>query len=104
MHYDQHSNGQAIDAKLNEEVELSLAESRTAGYRWVTKKSGEPVLKLLEDSIAPNTAATGGTGHHVWRFRAVAPGEASLEFHYVRPWETSVEPARTFAMKVRVRS
>lgn len=103
MVYDESWDGREIDAQLKEELEVSLAEIRTAGYRWVTKKNGEPILRLLEDKSAPNTAAVGGAGRHLWRFQAVLAGEAELKLESIRLWETS-EPARTFVLKVRVRS
>jgi len=102
MQYDDRANGKQIDARVNEEFEVSLSETRTAGYRWVLEKSGQPNLRLLEDTFAPNTSGVGGTGRHFWRFRAVSAGETELELDYCRPWETA-EPTRTFALKVRVR-
>ncbi len=102
MQYDEHANGKEISVAANEEFEIALPEIRTAGYRWVTAKNGEPHLQLLDETTSPNTAAVGGTGHHLWRFRAVSVGESELTFQYLRPWEKQVEPARAFQLKVRV--
>jgi inhibitor of cysteine peptidase len=104
MHYNERANGHEIEAKVNDEFEISLSEGRTAGYRWVVKSGGEPVLKLLEETAQPNSPGVGGSGQHVWHFRALAEGAAEIELQYLRPWETSAEPARTFVLKVRVRS
>lgn len=104
MHYDERANGHEVEAKLNDELEISLSETRTSGYRWVTKSAGEPALKLLEETAQPHTSGVGGSGQHVWKFRAIAGGTGEVQLHYFRPWENSAEPARTFVLKVRVRS
>ncbi|MGC2451109.1 MAG: protease inhibitor I42 family protein [Candidatus Sulfotelmatobacter sp.] len=104
MQYDERSDGAEIKAGVNEEFEVALPETRTAGYRWVSVESGEPILKLLSETTSPNTGAVGGTGRHVWRFRAVSAGEAKLKLDYRRPWEKSAEPTRTFSLNVHVGS
>ncbi len=104
MQYDESENGRQIEATVNEELEILLSETRTAGYRWETKSTGEPACRLLEETAQPNPAGVGGTGHRLWKFRAVAPGIGAIELHYLRPWDHSAEPARTFVLKVHVGS
>jgi len=104
MQYDESANRRQIEATVNEELEIVLAETPTAGYRWMTKSTGEPVCRLLEEIAQPNTAGVGGTGHRLWKFRAVAPGMGEIALNYLRPWDNATEPARTFVLKVRVRS
>src|SRR5579871_446747 len=104
MQYDQRSDGSEIRVGENEEFEVALPETRTAGYHWVTAESGEPTLKLLSETTIPNSGAVGGTGQHVWHFRAVSAGETRLKLDYRRPWEESAEPTRTFSLKVHVGS
>ena len=47
--------------------------------------------------------------HYLWgetqvfRFVATGSGSAGLELDYVRPWEKSAAPARTFHLGVTVR-
>jgi inhibitor of cysteine peptidase len=102
MQFDESANGHQIEKKVKDELEISLLEARTAGYRWVMKTAGEPVCQMLEDKVQPSPAV-GGTGRHVWQFRAIAAGDGEIELEYLRPWEKSAEPARTFLLKVRVR-
>jgi predicted secreted protein len=101
MTYDEKANGQQIDVKVNEEFVISLGEIPTAGYRWVTKRRGGPVLQLLEESTTADPSRVGGAARHLWHFRAMADGAAEIELHYVRPWESSAAPTRTFVAKVR---
>ena len=100
MPYDEKADGTEIEVSPGEEFDLALPETPTAGYRWV-KKDSEPTCPVIEDSRA-TTAKTGGTGTHSWRFRAPASGSCSVQLEYKRSWET--KPARTFNLKVRVRS
>jgi predicted secreted protein len=104
MHYDERANGHEIEAKMNEEFEISLAETRTAGYRWTVENAGAPVCRLLEETSQADLAGMGGSAKHVWRFEAVAAGTGEIKLRYGRPWENSAEPARTFVLKVRAAS
>jgi predicted secreted protein len=101
MQYDERANGHEVEAKLNEEFEITLSEARTAGYRWMVESAGAPVCRLLEEATRPNAAGVGGSGKHVWRFETVAAGTGEIKFRSSRPWENSAEPARTFVLKVR---
>ena len=103
MLYDETTNGSEVELCVGDEFELSLAETRTAGYRWVLKSQGEPACTLLNESSQPATGKVGGSGMHSWRFRGVTSGTGSLALEYARSWETTSGPERTFAMKVRVR-
>lgn len=103
MQYDERSNGHEISAQIGEDFEVALLETRTAGYHWVITENGKPILELLSEENIPKEQAVGGSGHHLWHFRAASQGETTLAFEYTRPWETA-KPTRTFTLKVRVSS
>jgi len=103
MQYNESANNQVVQVKPNDAFELVLPEVRTAGYRW-TLKNFEPTCTLLEETTQPNQAGIGGSGSHSWKFRASSPGVCEIELWYARPWEDSSEPAKTFRLKVQVRS
>ena len=103
MQFDETANGSNVEISPGEEFEVSLNETRTAGYRWTLKSSVEPSCVLVGESFQPASGQTGGSGTHVWRFRTAAPGNCSLTLEYGRSWESTSEPARTFGMRVRVR-
>jgi predicted secreted protein len=102
MQYDEQANGHQVDAKLGEDFEVVLPETRTAGYRWKILQKGEPPVHLLEDNSRPSDTGVGGAGNHRWHFRAVAAGDSEIKLQYGRSWNESAEPARTFTLKVRV--
>jgi len=103
MQYDESTNGREVEVTAGEELDLALPETPTAGYRWRLKSGGDCECSLLGSSFA-GTEKLGGAGTHFWRFRAPASGTCSIVLEYRRSWETSSEPARTFTLKVRVRS
>jgi predicted secreted protein len=104
MQFGESANGSDVEIKVGEEFELSLPETRTAGYQWTLTGSVDPVCALVSQSFQPASGKTGGSGTHSWRFRTVAPGTCPLALAYQRSWKSGPEPAQTFAMKVRVRS
>jgi inhibitor of cysteine peptidase len=103
MQYTESDNGKQIDVRVDEEFEIALPETRTAGYRWIAKSKGEPQCQLVDDHSQPNTAGVGGSGTHNWRFRAVSPGTSQIGLQYARSWQHATEPAKTFTLTVRVR-
>jgi predicted secreted protein len=103
LQYDESTNGQQIELAKNDEFEISLPETRTAGYHWRVKNNGGPVCNLLDETAQADPSHKGGSGTHHWRFQAASPGRSEIELHYLRSWEQTVEPARTFKLQVRVR-
>ena len=103
MQLDQSAYGMEIELSTGEEFELSLPETRTAGFRWTLVNGGDPNCSLLNESSQPSTGAAGGSGTRSWHFRASAPGTCSLVLEYKRSWQTDLGPAQTFTLKVHVR-
>jgi predicted secreted protein len=102
MQYDQQSNGKIISPRVNDQFQIALPETRTAGYRWTVLQKGEPHCELLEDRSDPAPGAAGGSGTHTWRFKAASSGTGKIEIQYGRSWKNSA-PERTFTMEVQVR-
>lgn len=103
MQYGESANGTEVEVRANEEFQIALPETRTAGFRWTVAASPGGHCELVEDKAEPNTRGVGGSGTHLWRFRATSPGVCLIELHYVRTWEKTSGPAKTFKLNVRVR-
>lgn len=101
MQYDESSNGKTIHLQMNDEFEIVLPEARTAGYRWSAIRKGEPQCELLEERSEAG-GRIGGSGTHIWQFRATSSGTAKIQFQYGRSWK-SAEPEKNFVMEVQVR-
>jgi len=98
---DEHSNEGSVAAKKLDQIELSLAENPTTGYRWNLKAAGEPVCKLENTSFDPPAAGVGRGGTRRWLFNVVESGVATIELAYERSFEREKDPAKTFQVTVR---
>ena len=96
-------DGKEVVLALGDTLELALAETSGTGFRWLFKSRAESLLALKKEYIDGASSIAGSGRVHVWRFKAIASGEATLELAYERPWE-KVAPARTLTLKVRAGS
>lgn len=90
-----------VDAVL----EIVLDANPTTGHMWAVEALDESILQqagapeFLSDSNVP-----GSGGKLTLRFHAMATGQTTLRLVYHRPWEEDVEPLKTFAVNIMVRS
>jgi predicted secreted protein len=68
----------------------------------VVEKGCEPVIALASESTEAAPGPAGGTGTHIWQFRAVQTGTTTLLLRYRRPWESGETAGRVFQMQIRV--
>ncbi len=101
MQFDESANGREVQIKPDQEFEIALPETRTAGYGWSPVGKMEPICELLEESIQP-APAVGGSGVHRWRYRGLSPGTCVIALRYARPWENVSGLERTFKLKVLI--
>ena len=100
MKYGEQDNERQIELKLGQELEITLPEVRTAGYRWTLKDAAAPAC-ALENEDFRKPGAVGGSGTHTWRLKAVSLGSGMVQLWYGREWESS-GPSKTFHLKVKV--
>jgi len=100
MHMSEADNGRQINVAVGETLELELPETSGTGFRWAFTSSAESIL-ALEKEYSADAATVPGSGRiRCWRFKAIAPGDATLELVYARPWEKRA-PVRSFSAKLR---
>ncbi len=99
---DETSHGRKIEAVAGEELEISLSENPTTGYRWEMERPTEPVCIPVSDAFEAGQGAAGRSGTHRWRFKASGKGTAILQFKYRRHWESADQAARTFCVEISV--
>lgn len=85
-------------------AKVELNGNPTTGFSWVYTIAPDDIIKIvsedyIQDSNPQNFAGVGGT--FVFIFEAVAQGEATVTFHYLRPWE-DVPPIKTVVYKAVV--
>jgi predicted secreted protein len=102
MEYTESANGTTASQRVGDEFQIVLPEARTAGYRWMTALKGEPSCVLLAEQHNASGQA-GGSGTHVWHFKAAEVGFGKIELHYARPWAKIQKPDKSFTVEVQVR-
>jgi inhibitor of cysteine peptidase len=88
-----------IHAAVGDRFAVELAGNPTTGYSWHVR-AGSEHLDLLGQEYEPGGTAAGAGGVEVFRFRALAPGEAEIDFDYRRPWEREVHTSRRFRVAI----
>jgi predicted secreted protein len=100
---DESADGQEIELAVGAELELTLSENASTGFRWQTVAHGAPACQLVKDDFqAPTGDRPGQPGRHVWQFRAVQAGDGKIELSYSRAGRESATTGRTFTVRVRV--
>jgi predicted secreted protein len=103
---DNAADGTRIAIKRGGEVKVILDANLTTGFQWQTPSTPAPVLSPIgERAYAPRSAdarKVGAGGMNIFRFRGDNPGQATLQFDYRRPWETTVAPAKTVRYVISV--
>ena len=91
--------------KVGERFTVELEGNITTGYGWEVAALDEGLV-VQEGEVAYESAATGlagAGGAFTFTFRAVAPGETTIELVYRRPWEKDVAPLQRQVVEVTVR-
>jgi predicted secreted protein len=100
--FEEDTNGQEASIRTGELFEICLSETRTAGFKWMIEKGGDPVIALASDSTEAAPGPAGGAGTHIWQFRAVQPGTSTLLLRHRRQWESGETAGHVFQMQIRV--
>jgi predicted secreted protein len=99
---DESMNGQTINVKTGDTIEVKLAGNPTTGYTWVAADLDPAVLTQSgEAEFKAESNLIGAGGMITSKFKAEGPGTVMLTLNYMRPWE-SVQPLQTFAVTVVV--
>jgi len=98
-------NGGKLMVFQGDTVEVRLHSTPGTGFTWKVLQVDKAVLaqKKAPVFVPPPRNIPGAEGHLVFDFLAAAPGRATLELAYARPWEKDTAPARTFNVEVTVR-
>jgi inhibitor of cysteine peptidase len=94
-------NDKTIELKNRQVLSITLAANPTTGYTWEVVEGDERVvLQLGEIEFKPESEAIGAGGVQIIRLEVMNAGQTTLKLVYHRPWETGVEPLKTFSIQV----
>lgn len=91
-----------ISAHRGELVTIKLPSQPGTGYSWQFSSSNAKVATLdgQPEILSDGTTMPGGVETQVFHVRIRHSGKAKLLLKYVRPWEKSVPPQKTFMVTV----
>jgi predicted secreted protein len=97
---DQSAADSTVRLAVGDRAHLTLAETRSGGYKWQVVSPESPVISAKDDGFEM-AAGVGGTGVHRWTITAKQTGEAKLELVHGRSWEP--EAGKRFVVTIQVR-
>ncbi len=99
-------DSKTVQVQVGQAIVITLDSNATTGYRWRLGQPLDEAVVRLEGSeyLAPTPVPglVGAGGREVWRFTAIGRGQTALAMQYVRPFETTPTPARTFSVTLVV--
>ena len=97
-------NGSTVELTRGQVLNITMEANPTTGYTWdVIEAPDEQVMRQVgEIAFTPESDAIGAGGVQIIRFEVINEGRTSLTLVYHRPWETDVEPLKTFSVQVVV--
>ncbi len=102
------NSGGLVNMSVGDLLIVKLDSNKTTGYSWnLSAISNTGVIKKVSDEyVTPppsDPPMTGQGGYEKWTFEALEAGTANISMKYIRPWETTAEPAENFSITVNVK-
>jgi predicted secreted protein len=95
-----------INSALHSEVTFTMQTNPSTGYSWYTNLEGlSSAIQVVTDSISQTNVPAGMVGvplEKIYTLKFLQKGEYTLEFNYLRPWETNVLPVKQKTVVVTV--
>ena len=93
-----------VTVGVGEQVTLELRSNPTTGYSWeLTAAPDTSVVRVVSDEyVPPAEQIPGAGGSQRIVVEGVSPGTATLDFGYLRPWESGTPPAETASFQFTV--
>jgi inhibitor of cysteine peptidase len=99
-------NGSQVALRQGQILAVTLESNPTTGYSWAPVEKENSIFEPFGDPIyfPPEEVdgVVGAGGWEIFYFRSVSAGQETLQLVYRRPWETDVEPTKTFSIDVVV--
>ena len=100
------NNGDSINLKINDSLEVKLESNPTTGYRWFLNDNVDVTIVSVSDPVfiesENDKELVGAGGYEIFIIKAISKGKTSIILNYKRPWEEEVEPIETFEITISV--
>jgi inhibitor of cysteine peptidase len=95
-------NGNRIAHPANEQLEISLAENPTTGFRW-SFVDLDPSVRVVDDTYDLEGDMTpGAAANHIFRLNFSEPGEHQIALRLWREWEGDASTTDRYTVTVDV--
>jgi len=97
-------SGQTITVKVGDIIQIELAETGSAGYRWYIDNLDARYLELVSEETrkVSEEAKIGAPVMRVWRFKAEKAGQTEIKMDYYRRWEGVDRSTGNFFIKINI--
>jgi len=95
------ASGKTVQLAKGSEAQLTLPETRTAGYSWKVVSAALSEFSIEDGGFTP-ASGVGGTGSHRWILKAQTAGTATLEMFYGRSWDEAANAKQRFRVSIEV--
>ena len=102
MLLDESDNNTRVVLYLGDIISVRLKSNMTTGYRWNTKDLPSALQQVDSKAEPRKGGRVGEAGLQTFTFKAIAPGESTLQLNYIRPFEKDTPPAKTFRLLLSI--
>ena len=100
------NNGDSLNLKINDTVEIKLESNPTTGYSWfLSDNVDETIVSVTSPEFMESKKdedLVGAGGYEIFTVKAIAKGKIDIILYYERPWEEGVEPLETFEITISI--
>lgn len=97
-------NGNSVELSPGDIIVIALETNPSTGYVWQVESVDASMVTLSGQGVShPGRQMPGAPGRQTFQFTAQKPGTAILKLVYVRPWEKSTPPGKTYELTVAIK-
>jgi len=100
------NNGDSLNLKINDTVEIKLESNPTTGYSWFLNDNvDETIVSITSPEFMESKKdeeLVGAGGYEIFNIKAIAKGKTDIVLNYERSWEEGVEPLKTFEVTISI--
>ena len=95
-------NGRTIDIRPGEQVQITLPENATTGYRWAIDRYDEEYIEPLATEPRYVAKAVGSGGQVAFIFQGKKIGTGEIVLKHWRHWEGDTSVTARFLLRIHV--